>query len=88
MGKDRRVMRGRSEWLEIMKRQAGSGLTRAQFCKEEGIALTSFDNWRSRFKKDRAGEFVQLPASAVATPQPFGGVEIEFSTGLILRIKG
>lgn len=43
-----------SRWLEIVERQAGSGLTVRSFCVAEGIREPSFYAWRKRLRTRRS----------------------------------
>ena len=38
-------------WREILKRQAGSGLSVREFCAAEGISQPSFYAWRRKFRE-------------------------------------
>lgn len=80
-------MRAESEWAEIVKRYEAGGLSQFEFCEREGIAKSTFSRWYHKLGIGKgAGKLVELgvPAgdkSAVA-------VEVEFPTGLVLRIRG
>ena len=79
---------GRAEWEEVMKRHDESGLTGVQFCRQEGINLWTFKRWRGALRRCRkAGKFVQVKTPKKETPE-VAGIEIEFPSGLILRIRG
>lgn len=39
-----------ARWREILKRQAGCGLSVRQFCTEEGISEPSFYAWRKKLR--------------------------------------
>lgn len=87
MSKQVRVMRTESEWAEIMERQQASGLSQPKFCEQEGIAQSTFDRWYNRLGAEkRSGKMVRVaPPAEISEP---GGVELEFPSGLILRIRG
>jgi transposase-like protein len=40
----------RSEMRKIVEAFRSGGLTRREFCGQRGIALTTFDYWRSQFR--------------------------------------
>ena len=40
----------RSEMKRVVEEFLSSGLTRREFCSQRGIALTTFDYWRSQFR--------------------------------------
>jgi len=88
MQRKKRMMRNRSEWPEIVKRHVASGLSKTEFCRQEGIAPNTFYNWQRRLRvREASGQFVQV-APAASGPVEGSGVEIKFPSGLILRIKG
>ena len=79
---------GRAEWEGVMKRHVESGLSGVEFCHREGINLWQFKRWRSALKPCRgSGRFVQVKAPKGEAPQS-GGIEIEFPSGLIRRVRG
>lgn len=82
-----KVRRSESEWRDIFKRHAGSGLSNEAFCEKEGIAKSSFSKWRKRLKckqNSRKGGFVEvLPEKS---EQPPLRVEIQFPNGSVLRV--
>ncbi|MEQ8784650.1 MAG: transposase [Pirellulaceae bacterium] len=77
-------------WRELLRRQAESGWSVAEFCRRRDVSEASFYQWRKRLRAD--------PLSAAATgrssPGPFlplavvgaAGVEIELPCGAMVRI--
>ena len=64
-----RSRRTSDQWQELFDRFARSGLTREQFCRKQGVSLSSFD--RKRLGKCRIDPIISgLPFSnsAVASP--------------------
>jgi len=57
-------------WRDVIRRQRDSGLSIAQFCRQEGLAQASFDNWRKKLAPDKASPFleVQLPSLTNSLP--------------------
>lgn len=47
-------------WREVIRKQQSSGLSIAQFCRQEGIAQASFYTWRKKLTADKAGPFLEL----------------------------
>jgi hypothetical protein len=88
------MARARKRSLEelegIMKRYKASGLSQNRFCREQGLAESSFIGWKRRLgmRVKAAGKFVRLgPAEPLAVPlQP--GVEVKFPSGIVLKIQG
>jgi hypothetical protein len=40
----------RALWRDRLRRQAGSGLTIAQFCAHEGLSTATFQSWKRRLR--------------------------------------
>jgi len=82
------VQRSAAQWSEIIARYRQSGLGREQFCETEGLVRRTFAKWERRLRqKERSkGQFVEVPALAV-TASPWA-VEVEFPTGVRLRVRG
>src|SRR5277367_3253178 len=57
MGRMGKTTDRRSEMRRVVEEFLASGLTRREFCSQRGIALTTFDYWRSQFRsKPRLGK--------------------------------
>jgi hypothetical protein len=82
------VQRRAVQWSEIIARYRQSGLGSRQFCEAEGLGPRTFEKWerRLRRKDSKKGEVVEVPAPNV-TAGPWA-VEVEFSTGVRLRLRG
>ena len=72
----RRRLRGDSEKRELVLRQAESGKTLAAFCRDEGLALSSFQNWKKKFAVKSV--FVEIAAPVEPRPVP---VEVVLASG-------
>jgi len=78
-------MRSESEWTEIIKRQRGSGISQPKFCQREGIAQSTFDRWYHRLGDKIGGpKLVEMTMPVISKE----AVEIEFPSGIVLRIRG
>ena len=80
-----RVRRDADEWREILRRWRGSGLSRAAFCRQEGVARTSLDTWQRKLRSNPEPGFVEF------TRTSGGGewaVEVELPGGVVLRVRG
>jgi len=87
-----RVRRSASEWSALVERYRQSGLSGRSFCEREGLAVSSFGNWVSKVKKEKAVGFPKGKSKFVALsplpPRPDSWrVELEFRSGLLLRIR-
>ena len=83
-----RRRRTRAEWTRIFRRFESSDLTIREFCHREGLALSSFQRWRSRLGPVGPGEFVELvPTVAEVTPGADWSLEIALPNGARLRFR-
>lgn len=70
-------------WRELIKKREESGLSAAEFCRQQGIAHSRYSNWYNRFLKQ------DMPIS----PTRFVPVKIKSekmvdqSSGIILSLK-
>lgn len=71
----RRVL-GDSEKRAYVRHQAESGKTLAVFCRDEGIALSSFQSWKKKFSEK--SRFIEIAAPAQTRPVP---VEVVLASG-------
>jgi hypothetical protein len=83
-----RVQRSAAEWRAIIARYERGGAKQAEFCRREGIALHSFKKHyrRRQAVESPAGTFVEVPPR-VGEPESWA-VELEFPSGLRLRVRG
>jgi len=82
------VQRRAAEWGEISGRYRQSGMGMAEFCSQEGLTLRTFEKWYGRLRRSETskGRFVEVkPAVGPASPW---AVEVEFPTGVRLRMRG
>jgi len=82
---DGKVRRSAAEWRTILRQFDESGLTRAEFCRRQGLDLTTFQRWRRRLENAQES-FVEVAASA--EPVAPWAMEIELASGAILRLRG
>jgi hypothetical protein len=81
----------REQRLAMVRRFANSELSRAEFCKQEGISISCFDYWRARaHQREALSGFVQVKveeAQAVerAERMPRPSLEVELPMGVKLR---
>ena len=85
----RRKRRTKSDWTKILRRFESSDLTVREFCRREGLALSSFQRWRSRLGSVGPAEFVELvPTVAEAVPSTAWSLDIALPNGVRLRFRG
>ncbi len=86
-----RVRRTEEQWIEIFRRLQSSGVSAQQFCRREGLALSSLQNWRRRLKVKSAApaRFVELvPAAAAEAHSAPWSLEVSLPNGVCLRFRG
>ena len=79
-----KVRREEGEWRELLALFESSDLRQCEFCKQEGVSVTSFQYWKRKLAPEGAKTFVELPRLA-ASSRP-SGVELVFPDGLVLRV--
>lgn len=94
MPRDRRHRQRRTEaeWAEILGRFKASGLGRREFCRREGLALSTFQRWGDRAGRPSGGSaFVELVPSVTPTlaiRKSEWELELSLPNGLCLRLRG
>ena len=53
-------------WRERLRRQAGSGLSIAQFCAQEGLSTATFHSWKRRLRLIELADALPAPAAPPA----------------------
>ena len=94
--------RSASEWHALIQAFSRSGVTRSQFCTRHGLALSTFDWWRSRLRRASATRsesnppptpakalFVELAQEAKpdAVVSANWDVELDLGGGVFLRLR-
>jgi hypothetical protein len=82
------IQRSAAEWSAIIARYRQSGMGSRQFCEQEGLRLRTFEKWYGRIRRSETskGKFVEVKAPE-GTAGPWA-VEVEFPTGVRLRVRG
>ncbi len=77
----------RSYWQDQFKAYEESGSSQREFCKVNGICLSTFRNWRKKLSGNPGDNlsFVEIGSEATATVKSFE-MELAISEGLVLRI--
>jgi len=84
-----RVRRTEKQWTEILRRFESSGEGSRQFCRREGLALSSLQRWRQRLGATPATRFVELvPTTPAGTPSEGWSLEVSLPRGVSLRFRG
>ncbi|MBR9871472.1 MAG: hypothetical protein GYB26_10060 [Gammaproteobacteria bacterium] len=94
----RRVDRTQEQWKAMLNVYDNSGLTKAEFCKQQGIATSSLQRWLKFFRDQSqpSSPFIDITESlSSATPgqtpatddtRPWQ-VELELGNGVTLRVR-
>jgi len=90
MPRRRSRRRTKTEWTEVFGRFQSSGLSRRDFCRREGLALSSFQRWRTLIAApEEQGEFVELIPSSNADATAGGWtLELSLPNGASIRLRG
>ena len=77
------------QWRGRIAEQQRSGLSIKQFCKERGLTLWSFYDWRKRLREAGRVRFalVERGSQPEARSSSNADVEVLFATGERLRIR-
>lgn len=77
------------QWRERLDRFSNTGMTIADFCRDEGYSVASFYHWRKRLRQvlsDPTGFVaVQVPQDATRPSEP-ATVAIELPGGAVVRL--
>lgn len=82
MTKRKRIRR---DWEAVVQAQAASGLTAAEFCRQQGIPRKSFYRGRQREQRATPAAFVEL--RPVAGPGSASGVAVVLDGGWRIEVE-
>ena len=91
-GRQGRVRRTPAQWRRLVDEYAQSGVGVGQFCRERGLSMSSFRNWRHKLGQlgprdaEPAG-FVELAVPSARESQGRLEVELELGDGIVLRLR-
>jgi hypothetical protein len=84
-----RTRRTKAQWTEILREFGSSGVDSREFCRREGLALSSFQRWRRRVGPVAASEFVELvPTSSPSVASSSWSLDVSLPNGVGLRFQG
>ena len=89
--KSKRIHRSPDQWSQVISDQRASGLSQVEFCKREGIALSTFARWRQRlsgadqltFRDESWIELSDFPGTRAGWK-----IELDLGDGICLRSQG
>jgi transposase-like protein len=73
----------RTEMRRVVEEFLSGGLTRREFCSQRGIALTTFDYWRSQFRSKS-----RLVKVEVARPEEAQSLTLRLANGRSIETLG
>ena len=84
-----RTRRTQAQWTETLRQFESSGLDSRDFCRREGLALSSFQRWRRGLGSAAAAEFVELvPSSSPSVTSASWSLDVSLPNGVSLRFQG
>jgi hypothetical protein len=86
----RGVRRNEQQWTEILGRFEASGLRSREFCRRDGVPLSSLQRWQRRLRSVPSGRFVELVSSAPAATTAAAtswSFEVSLPNGASLRFQ-
>ena len=82
-----RARRTKARWTEILRRFQSSAQDSQEFCRREGLALSSFQRWRRQLGS--VAEFVELVPAARSTDEAASwSLDVSLPNGVSLRFQG
>ncbi len=84
-----RTRRTKAQWTEILGRFETSGHDSREFCRREGLALSSFQRWHRQLRSVGAADFVELmPTSDPSVSPSSWSLDVSLPNGVSLRFQG
>ena len=83
-----RVRRTKKEWTKILRRFDSTGLSPREYCRREGLPLSSFQRWRNRLGSDATAEFVEFTPPAKESTTSGWELEVSLPNGARLQFRG
>ena len=83
--------RSREQWQELVEQFEQSGLSRREFCDQNGVSYDRLAFWVRRFRnQDKGGRlFVEMPREIRddLPLQTAWDTELDFGNGIVLRLR-
>ncbi len=83
----KRPRRTKAQWTEILRRFEASGVESREFCRREGLSLSSFQRWRRGLGSVATTEFVELVPTS-SDPSSSWSLDVSLPNGVSLRFQG
>ncbi len=85
--RSKHTRRTKAQWVEILGRFESSPLASREFCRREGLPLSSFQRWRRQLGSVGAAEFVELVPTE-SKPSSNWSFDVSLPNGVCLRFQG
>ncbi len=69
----------KDKWTKLITEQQESGLTVAQFCRDNSLNSKSFYNWRIKITPSEAPSFVKIQSASAPVPISKNPIQLHFS---------
>ena len=77
-----------THWRAIIEKQAASGKSAAEFCRDHNIKIHQFHWWRGRFRKeDSEGKETSFFELVPCSKSQHSGIRIRLSDGLCIEVE-
>jgi putative transposase len=78
--------RTRSDWEALIRKFEQGGISRQRFCADAAIAVSTFDYWRRKFRREdpAAAGFIELPPMSSRSDWD---VELDLGGSVVLRLR-
>jgi hypothetical protein len=89
----RHPRRSRAQWQDLIQQQASGSLSQPEFCQQNDIALSTFQNWKRKLRVDQSEstsnqDWLALPLDIPDDTVPIGwDIELELGQGICLRLR-
>jgi hypothetical protein len=82
-----RVRRDPTEWARILKRLETSKMIQAEFCRSQGLSVTTLQKWARRLKPASRSAFVELSPSVTTVDASTWQIEVQLPAGVSIRLR-
>lgn len=86
----RRLRRSREQCIEIVQRYRDSDCTQAEFCRQNGISLATFNKWMHRLSTETESGFVVVSPNEPPVADVQSGrfqVRLTLGNGVVLELS-
>lgn len=74
-------------WRDLIERQRAGGLSAAAFCRDNGVAASSFFAWKRKLRATPATPgFVEATVAGAPQPRSAGRIEVRLRGGRRVRV--